>query len=483
MRVQSLFYENFEHHAVEVEVTLHPGLPGVQILGLPDAVVKDCVWRLKSAFLQSGFQWPTSSQIIVNLRPSNLRKRGAGLDLAIAAALLWETAQANPLENRAELPLLYGEIDLLGDVHTPPDFIHYHPKSEVRLTGKLTQGLPFDTLSIANLKTLGEPTSVPACFALPEVRRPSIPPICFSEKISEVMKIIAAGEHPTLFAGKAGSGKTTVAQAIHTLLEKPTHLATQEFSRYHVHNPISWRPLRHPHHTTPCLSMIGGGVSAIPGELTRAHGGTLIMDEFLEFEASVQEALREPMERGVIELIRCAHARTLPARFLLLATTNLCKCGAFEPGNEKKCECGQSRRRRYLDRLSGPILDRFALVVFSNMWQGRKTVKLKDLLAPVSEAIEFRLARGQEVPNCDLLVNDLKKQLDTSAKAYFFDEDWVSVRRTQHLLRVARTIADLNKEARIHLEHLEVARGLTMQGHSHLKRSNQEMPILKNGLP
>ena len=478
MRVQSLFYENFHHHVVNVEVTLHPGLPGVQILGLPDAVVKDCVWRLRSAFLQSGYQWPTSSQIIVNLRPSEIRKRGAGLDLAIAAALLWETGQVPKSDWGVELPLLYGEIDLLGQVHTPPDLVHYSPTQACRLTGHLTRGLPFTCLSVTSLNNLAEPVEVPAASSLIEIRRPEFSNFSFSEKIARVIEIIAAGEHPTLFVGRSGSGKSTIVQTIHSLLEQPSPSAAQEFCRYHMHKPLNWRPLRNPHHTTTCLAMIGGGVSAAPGEMTRAHGGTLVMDEFLEFETNVQEALREPMERGVIELIRSTTARTLPARFLLLATSNLCKCGGYEPGNERKCDCGSTRRRHYVQKLSGPVLDRFAIVVSSSLFQGKKSTKLREMFSAVEKAITFRLERGQEFPNCYLSAQELKKQLDLSAKPFLLEEDWVSERRILHLLRVSRTLADIEGQTRIQLDHLEDARSLTMKGHGQLKRQNYEIPAM-----
>ncbi len=480
MRVQSLIYENFQHHLVEVEVGLHPGLPGIQILGLPDAVVRDCVWRIKSAFLQSGFMWPTTSQVIVNLKPSNLKKKGAGLDLAIATALIWETGQSEILNHGSEAPLLYGELDLQGEVHTPVDFLHYLPKKDQAiLTGRLGHGLgavlPFDCLSISSLKDLANPRVVQASDCIAQCVRPTLPNIRVSHEMAEIISVISVGEHSTLFAGRAGTGKTTAAHLIHAFIDEPNRQGIQEYSRYHSHNPISWRPFRSPHHTTSALAMIGGGGNVQPGELTRAHGGILLMDEFLEFESSVQEALREPMERGVIELIRCTKAKTLPAEFLLLATANLCKCGEYEPGHPQKCLCGHVRRNRYLERMSGPVLDRFGVIVFSHAWEGNKTVKVAKILKQVEDGIGFRkTARGQKVPNAKLSAAELKLQLSPTANAYFNKEVWTSERRSLHLLRVARSFADLAQSPSIQLGHLEQARVLSVTNVGRLKNVTAE---------
>lgn len=474
MKLISFMRSEFDLVPVEVEISLVPGLPQITFLGLPDAMIKESVGRIKSALKHQGFEFPQARQVLVQLRPAHLRKSSYGLDLAVAAALLWETGQiAKPSDERT--PLVYGELSLKGEVLCPDDLVDV-PLNESSLplwTGKPKGTLEFATYQLKDLKSLDGPEMVSGLEARPEWTRPSSSDFLVNSETAEVLAVIAAGEHSTLLAGPPGTGKTTAAEIVHTLLLKPDPAVAKVATRFAraQGESLNWRPLVQPHHSISSLAMLGGGVPPKPGEITRAHGGMLVMDEFLEFHPTVQEALREPVERGEVRLARGQMRRSFPAKFLLLATTNLCPCGQFLPGRDELCRCPRHRRNQYVARLRGPFIDRFAISIFTQNWGSSLEIPISQVLERIDRADEFRKAKRQQPNlNCVLSEQEVKTSFTRFQLEKLMPKMTLSKRRTLACLRVARTLADLDEKLMVENKHLEKSVRMTIASFQALDR-------------
>ena len=460
---------------VEVEISLLPGLPQIVFLGLPDTMIRESVNRIKSALKHQGFEFPPARQVLVQLRPSHLKKSSHGLDLAVAAGILWETGQMPKPEVP---PFVYGELSLKGDVLCPDDLIDVSHGSDALpvLTGNGT-GFEFPTMQIASLKEISNPTYVHASASTLNIwTRPELKDFKISSQAARVLAVAAAGEHSTLLAGPPGSGKTTAAELLHSILlpvDYNTQKSAQRFARLEGEK-LSWRPFIQPHHSITPLAMVGGGVPPSPGEITRAHGGMLVMDEFLEFHPVVQEALREPLEKGEIRIARGPMRRSFPAKFLLIATTNLCPCGQFLPNRDELCRCPRGRRMGYLTRLRGPVIDRFAIAAFTDKWSKEHKETLEDVREKVDRATEFRFGRGQEVLNSRLGEAEVLKYLTEFQKTQLLPKIEMSKRRMLSLLRVARTMADLDCKEKIENRHIDQASELCVESFLALGRASAQ---------
>lgn len=464
MKIQSYIRDSLGLRSVEVEISLTPGIPKIQFLGLPDATIKESVLRIQSAIKHSGFELPKSKQILVNLKPNYLKKSSRGIDLAVAAGILWEIGQAPKPEE--ENIALYGELSLKGEVFVPDDFNDLEePRAQKFYTGKLESSQGFDLFSLSTLKDISLPTFWAKNDDFVAIKRPNISDFKITQKQADLIEIIAVGEHPAILAGPPGSGKTTIAMIASLLLKDPLPHELRSYQKVsrHFGIPIDWRPVVSPHHTSTALAMIGGGPTPRPGEITRAHGGTLIMDEFLEFDSHVQEALREPMESGKITISRTGNVSIFPAQFLLLATTNLCPCGHLVP--EKNFECKGRVRfcHSRLQKLSGPMMDRFSILSFSHEWGNGGEIMARDLLPKILKAIEFRESRGQRVANHYAEISELEKNLSDFDKEFLLPTLGNSHRRYQALLRVARTLADIDASIEITANHIKKALSLTQE--------------------
>lgn len=464
IKVQSLIQEKQKLIPVEVELTLWPGLPGIQFLGLADQHLKESALRIKSAIKSAGFQFPVSQQVLVNLRPSHLKKTSRGLELAVAAAFLWESEQLKAPVASSDF-FIYGELGLSGDVIEPEDLPStFQGLHCIVLTGEgvRAQEAPFRRQKISNLKDLSQPLEIPAVHQEPNPERPwPLVQKFFSEKQARLLEILAVGEHSALLAGPAGTGKTTVAQCLPGFLREPGPEIFRELRRIHseFETSLSWRPLVKPHHSTPPIAMIGGGSVPFAGEISRAHGGVLILDELLEFSPTVQEALREPFEEGKMRVFRNGRLKEYPAQAQILATTNLCPCGKWTPlnGEEKLCSLSRSRCRSYGPRLSGPLVDRFEILEF--------TEKMGELKIPGEKVLE-KVLRAQEFSDS---LSDSKKPssrrpaaetLKGLSEIDFQLANWdqsSSQRRKMAVFRVARTLADLDLSEKIQTVHLDEA--------------------------
>ena len=444
---------------VEVEVTLAPGLPQFHFLGLPDAAIRESELRVKSALRQQGFEAPRAHQTIVQLRPAHVRKTSRGLDLAVAAALLSETGQLRALDDA----VIYGELTLTGEVLRPDDLEQIHAPFEGRavLTGPGPAHSALETWVARDLRSLATPERLRADRdqARAVAARPPLPPLRWKPEAATLLSTIAAGEHSCVIAGAPGTGKTTLAESVCAFMPAPSQLdlrRARAAARERGLPEPQWRPTVQPHHTSSALALIGGGSPPRPGEITRADGGALILDELLEFDPGALEALREPMDHGSVRLARAGSVRVLPARFALVATTNLCPCGKldlFDP--DSACRCPRAKRERYLSRLSGPFLDRAHILAFTGEWRSSAGPELSsaEVLARVDRAGAMRAERGQSLPNGFAPYAEIERTLTDFERTQIVSRPLGSARRAMAIARVGRTLADLDGSRAIESEH------------------------------
>lgn len=460
MKVQSLILDQGVLTPVEVELTLWPGLPSLQFLGRADQHLKESALRIKSAIRASGFDYPKASQILVNLRPSHIKKTSRGLELAVAAAYLWETEQVKkPIFDKDFF--VYGELSLSGEVFEPDDLDAslFHDHAVVMTGRKINPSASWVRKQvIQKLDELETPENI-LPSAKWEIQRPrEWQDFSFSIEQAELLKVLAVGEHHALLAGPAGSGKTTVAKALPDFLRHPHPQELRDRRKWFGENSNQkiWRPFVKPHHTTPPMAMIGGGSSPYPGEISRSHGGVLVLDELLEFSPVVQEALREPMEEGIIRVSRMGKNQDYPARTQVIATTNLCPCGKWTPKMTRSSNCNFTIQRcqSYLAKLSGPLADRFDFLYFTERRAGRETLSGQEILAAIEKATAFQGSRGcaREQAPADLFL-----QLEPFMRKVFDDTLWESERRRTATLRLARTFADLECVPVISRDHVNRA--------------------------
>ena len=449
MQVYSLTRNSYEFIPLEVEVSLMPGLPRFHIMGLPDMAIKESQARIKSALRHQGFDLPRHQQVLVNLKPLHLKKSSRGLDLAIACAYLWESGQVPLPSIELKKICIYGELNLEGEIQIPDDFEDIDELKATVLSAEPSSPPPWHWLAANQLKDLCCLKEIYSQKRVESYERPSIPETYFTSQQARLMSLVGCGEHSLLMAGPAGSGKTTVVENLHKVLSDPS------FARYRESRKISrsmgvkepWRPFVAPHHSIPVMSMLGGGSPPIPGEISRAHGGVLALDEFLEFHPYVRESLREPIEKKSITVSRRGLIRQFPADFLLLATTNLCPCGDYVPQRPTRCRLPLGRCRSHMDKMSGPLLDRFAILAFSHQWEGAFEVSLKDIRENIKSARGFAMeSRGQKCHNSQLKLEELEVFVDDFTRENLLPGFEGSHRRKLFMLQIARSLADLEEQ-------------------------------------
>ncbi len=480
---------------VEVEMDISPGLGNITVVGLPDAAVQESKERVRAAIKNSGFKYPTT-RITINLAPADIKKAGPAYDLPIAIGLLKASKQ---IETDINESLFVGELSLDGKLrHTNgilPIAIYakqkgyknlYVPKIneyEASLVGGVNI-IPVENLlqlfeHLNGIKII-EPAKVHDLEDIEEIENFSVDfaYIKGQEHIKRALEIAASGGHNVLMSGPPGTGKTLLARAVPTILPKMTKEEALEVTKIYSiagllpsDKPLMrTRPFRTPHHSATAPSLVGGGQFPKPGEISLAHRGVLFLDELPEFPRAILENLRQPLEDGVVTIGRAQSTLTFPAKFSLVASMNPCPCGyASDP--DRDCSCSPTQIIKYQKKISGPLLDRIDLhievprIKFEKLSDENLAESSKSIRERVEKARKIqqeRFADKKILTNSEMSSQDVKGFCKTDEQTIELlktavNQFQMSARSFYKILKLARTIADLEGKNNIESSHVAEA--------------------------